>query len=172
MESVLEFINMNYIWLIIIAVVILLALVGYIADKQGFGNSQKSKNKKNNKLENENSKIEKLEKINEDESNNDLIKEDLDIEKVIDEELKYDDEESLIEEQLEEIDEQLVEDTDKLIENNDLDSQFKSIEFNEEDDFNIDDDFNKVLNDVENSSNDLYMEMPKEIDEEEDVWKF
>ena len=35
-SRVLDFINVNYIWLILIAIVVLLALVGYIADKQGY----------------------------------------------------------------------------------------------------------------------------------------
>ena len=162
MESVLDFINVNYIWLILIAIVVLLALVGYIADKQGFGNSQKSKNNKAETEENkkEITEFEKIEKTNEVENNN-LIKDNLNTENLLNEQKE---EELIIEEPLEEINETLIEDNDSDLEINNIDN-------NEEDDFNIDDDFNKVLKDVENSSNDIYMEMPEEI-EEESVWKF
>ena len=48
----LDFINSNYIWLIIIAVVLLLALIGYIAEKNGFGKKlEKIPEKKEDTLE-------------------------------------------------------------------------------------------------------------------------
>ena len=34
MDGLLDFINANYIWIIIIVVIILLAIVGFIADKK------------------------------------------------------------------------------------------------------------------------------------------
>ena len=41
----MDFINDNLIWLIIIAVVLILAIIGYIAEKNGFGNNNKKTNK-------------------------------------------------------------------------------------------------------------------------------
>ena len=41
METFLDFVNANYIWLIVIAIIILLAIIGYIAEKQGFGRKEK-----------------------------------------------------------------------------------------------------------------------------------
>lgn len=42
----MQFISDNYVWIIIIVIVLLLALIGYLADKQGFGANMKKKDKK------------------------------------------------------------------------------------------------------------------------------
>ena len=59
MNTFLEFINNNYIWLIIIFIILLLALIGYIAEKQGF--KVNSKSKKENNIDKK-EKIDKIEK--------------------------------------------------------------------------------------------------------------
>lgn len=41
----MQFISDNYVWIIVIVIVLLLALIGYLADKQGFGASMKKNNK-------------------------------------------------------------------------------------------------------------------------------
>ena len=48
-----QFINDNLIWLIIIGSVLVLALIGYIAEKNGFGTNTKKDSKKEDKIENE-----------------------------------------------------------------------------------------------------------------------
>ena len=170
MESVLEFINMNYIWLIIIAVIILLALVGYIADKQGFSNNLKNKSDKKKKIDDskdDDSKLLEIDKnLKQEDKKINLDNENLNIENK--EELTDDYDYSLMEEELEEIDEPLIEDLPSIDENNDLNSE--NIEL--DDDLNIDDDFNKVLDDVENTSSSLDVKIPNEVDDEEDIWKF
>lgn len=169
MESVLEFINMNYIWLIIIAVVILLALVGYIADKQGFSNNLKKKNDKK-KMDVSKDNESKFVEINKDSKQEDkeitFDNDNLNIENK--EELTDDYDDSLMEEELEEIDEPLIEDLPNIDENNDFNSESTELD----DDLNIDDDFNKVLDDVENTSNSIDVKIPNEVDDEEDIWKF
>lgn len=169
MESVLEFINMNYIWLIIIDVVILLALVGYIADKQGFSNNLKKKNdkKKIDDSKDDDSKLLEIDKnLKQEDKKINLDNENLNIENKGELTDDYDD--SLMEEELEEIDEPLIEDLPNIDENNILNSE--NIEL--DDDLNIDDDFNKVLDDVENTSSSLDVKIPNEVDDEEDIWKF
>lgn len=41
----MQFISDNYVWIIIIVVILLLAFIGYLADKQGFGANMKKNNK-------------------------------------------------------------------------------------------------------------------------------
>lgn len=169
MESVLEFINMNYIWLIIIAVVILLALVGYIADKQGFSNNLKKKNdkKKMDVSKDNESKFVEIDKDSKQEDKEITFGNDnLNIENK--EELTGDYDDSLMEEELEEIEEPLIENLPNIDENNDFNSESTELD----DDLNIDDDFNKVLDDVENTSNSIDVKIPNEVDDEEDIWKF
>ena len=51
MSQIIEYIVQHYIWIIICIVLILLAIIGYYADKTNFGQGKKEKNKKNDLLE-------------------------------------------------------------------------------------------------------------------------
>lgn len=160
MESVLEFIRVNYIWLLIIAVIILFALVGYIADKQGFtGNFNKKEKKIKPEKNDKDEKIVEIEKTP-------IVEEKLDTNETI--------EDNIVEEELEQIDETIDLENEKLEQvGNDeiLDDEFED----SQEDLNIDQDFNKLLEDVEETSNEANIELPEdkpvELDEE-DIWKF
>lgn len=58
--DIMEFLEANYIWMIVVAVILVMTIIGFIADKHGFG---KKESKKQNKIEmpiqsNENIKVE------------------------------------------------------------------------------------------------------------------
>lgn len=173
MEGLLQFINNNYIWLIIIAVVILFALIGYIADKNGFNSKKQNSTDKINKVEQSKpeSKIEANKKGKKEKQEF--------IEEIVDEE------------ELEQIDETLMEEID--LNDEDLNLGIESVheektkeeqkktskkikntsktkeEIIQTSDLDIDKDFNKVLDDVEEKSSEVNIEIPED---EEDIWKF
>lgn len=157
MESVLEFIRVNYIWLLVIAVIILFALVGYIAEKQGFTGITSNKEK--------NKKMKKDTKKSKD------VVEEIPNETIPTEELTFDEadlNDVVAEEELEEIVETIDSETESL-------EQIDEEILDKKEDLNIDQDFNQVLEDVEETSNEANIELPKEdiIElEEEDIWKF
>lgn len=57
MDTILDFISDNYFWIILIVVILLMALIGYIAEKQGFGKKAKKPEKV---LENVNVPLEQI----------------------------------------------------------------------------------------------------------------
>lgn len=80
----MEFIEENYIWLIIIAVIVVMTIIGYIADKTDFGKNKTEKVKKEKTKKEKKSKKEKqkeTEKLNEEEMELpiELPKDDIDI---------------------------------------------------------------------------------------------
>ncbi|MBE6159716.1 MAG: hypothetical protein E7157_01560 [Lactobacillales bacterium] len=154
MESVLEFVRVNYVWLLIIAVIILFAIVGYIAEKQGFTGINGNKEKKKKELKKEKKVVEEI-------SNENISNEEI----VTAQEVDLND--AVAEEELEEITET-------------IDAENESLEPIEEildrkEDLNIDEDFNQVLEDVEETSSEAKIEIPEDETieiEEEDIWKF
>lgn len=229
METFLNFINANYIWLVVIAIIILLALIGYIAEKQGFG---KKEEKKQDKIvddkkevettlveENLNSVADNSEKDTNLEDNSlisDNIKDDtlnetkegplLESENTINNEVNNEISEEIVnndetKEELENIEElkdsnntelkevsKTEEDSESgesKKENNinkeeDLYAPFGDQEFKKEEDskLNIDKDFNKLLENVEDSTDETDVELPKiesttkEELEDDDIWRF
>lgn len=159
MEGFLEFINANYIWLIIVAAVILFALIGYIADKHGFNNTKKVKKEEINPVENNNKEIKEK-------NDKSIKKEKMDTVELI--------EDINPEEELEQIEEVLMEEINVDEEQLELTkTNEKQSSYNE--DLNIDQDFNKLLEDVEETTNEANIQIPEDTPieiEEEDIWKF
>lgn len=50
MDKIIEFIISNYVWFIVIAVIIIMAIIGYIADKTEFGKNKEKKEEQNNEI--------------------------------------------------------------------------------------------------------------------------
>ena len=63
MENFMSFVEANYIWLIIIGVILVLSLIGYIAEKNGYKKVEKDAKEKDK--ENENIKKEEIKEISE-----------------------------------------------------------------------------------------------------------
>ncbi len=61
----MEFLTDNYIWIIVIVVVILMTIIGYIAEKTNFGKKEFSKKKNNKKVEEKEMEIKAEEKKSE-----------------------------------------------------------------------------------------------------------
>ena len=191
----MEFLMDNYIWIMIICIVLLMALIGYIAEKQGFGTKENIKKEKKSKKEEVIEPIKEEKEPVEEISNEDTFEEPGVTEEV-------DDFENSVEEQVDdnEFEEESMEE-ESLSENNEEESDDnKDLEeqeevSNEEEDLfvgldgtpnaygnqelNIDKDFNNILDDVEDSTEDVDMELPKvdsnELEEEleeDDIWKF
>lgn len=51
MEDVINFLEANYLWVIIIAAVLIITLIGYIADKKGFGKPKSKKKRQEEEIE-------------------------------------------------------------------------------------------------------------------------
>lgn len=176
MDTILSFISENITWVIAIAVILLLALIGYIAEKQGFG-----KENKNNKKEDSvaiNQELMQKQIVNEDINSNFEQPEESDnnsdsIDAYSDhvDNLKEDNTED-------EKQEDSTEEAEKKDINDDLYAPFGDKKFKNPDNLNIDKDFNSVLDDVEEATDEVDIELPnieptsKEELEEEDIWKF
>jgi hypothetical protein len=197
MDLVLNFINNNYVWLLIVFIIILMALIGYIAENQGNLKQEKKKNtlesdsyrKKDIEKSNSNEALEESIDYNENQENIN----DFEIDSNIDElDLKEEVKEEPIEEDMsdkKDLEEDIAD--NKTKEENisdeknsedpieeDLYAPLGNKEFNR--DLNIDKDFNNILDDVEETAEEADIELPKlnETDEEsletdeEDIWKF
>ena len=68
--DIMTFMEENYIVLILVGVIILMTIIGYIADKTDFGKKDKKKDKKENKKQNE-----VVEDINEEQVDNSFVEE-------------------------------------------------------------------------------------------------
>lgn len=161
MESVLDFISVNYIWLLIIAVIILLAILGYIAEQNGFTENMKKTKKKNSKLNDLTSTM--SENIDENKKNDDIDTNDDGFQPVKDVEL---------EEEL-----QLLEDVELEEELQSLeDAELEELDTNyNENNLNNNQDFNKVSKEVKDVKNKVNIESNEENSielDEEDIWKF
>ena len=200
-----QFINDNYLWLSIIAVVLMLAIIGYIAEKNGFGANTKKKDKKETNKENElenkitdettpvQDEIISFENSEESEKNDEPIDISAELE---DEPIDNSNEETIEEptvEPVEEVkevnfeepavepveeanevntEEPAVEKIETPVINNeeDLYAPFGDQEFNQ--DLNIDQDFNKILDDVDEATKLADSKESTPNTEEEDIWKF
>lgn len=227
METFLSFINANYIWIVIIAIIILLALIGYIAEKQGFG---KKEEKKQDNIVNDKKKVEPTlveENLNSIGDNSEIVENtNLEDNTLISDNIKNDTlnetkeepllesentinneekEESInneeIKEEKENIDDSKDSDNTEVKEDSKTEENSKSNEVQEENDINkeeelyapfgnqefkkeedsnlnIDKDFNKLLENVEDSTDETDVELPKiesttkdEL-EDDDIWRF
>lgn len=179
MDTVLEFISDNYFWIILIAVILLMALIGYIAEQQGFGNGQKVPKEKKPKKE----KKEKIQEIKpveavqeqpivmEQEVTPEIVQEQS-IEEVVD---SINESPTISEEAVPQTVEQPVEEKTE----EDLYAPLGDTEVRPTNDLNIDRDFNNVLEDVEETADEADIELPnmdsvepEELEEDEDIWKF
>ena len=68
--DIMTFMEENYIVLILVGVIILMTIIGYIADKTDFGKKDKKKDKKENKKQNE-----VVEDVNEEQEDNSFVEE-------------------------------------------------------------------------------------------------
>ena len=216
-----QFINDNYLWLSIIAVVLMLAIIGYIAEKNGFGTNAKKKDKKETNKENElenkitdettpvQDEIISFENSEEPEKNDEPIDISAELEdepidnsneetieeptvEPVEEANEVNSEEPTVEpveeanevnteeptvEPVEEVnevstEEPAVEKIETPVINNeeDLYAPFGDQEFNQ--DLNIDQDFNKILDDVDEATKLADSKESTPNTEEEDIWKF
>lgn len=176
MESVLNFINDNYIWIIIIALVLLMALIGYIAEQQGFGNTKdkKKKEKPNKKIEEP--IFEEMEETVVEEPIEEVVEENPTQEEISEEFVP----EQTNEEETEEL-EPSEEPAQEIEEDQeDLYAPLGDKEFKSSNDLNIDKVFNDVLDDVEETANEADIELPNldttdinlDSEDDEDIWKF
>ena len=197
MENIMTFVEQNYIWILIIIGVLLMTIIGYIADKNGLGKKKKVKENKKNTIE-VNKEVVAIPNV--DDTKNIEIDEFKDIKEYNDEVLEFEQPVENIEIVQEENIEQGVNDVQvETIENN-VENKINNFEFddfenNEEpnevlekievpeanltSNLDIENDFNRLLDDVEESSDIISYELPKiesfdstDLSEEDDIWKF
>ena len=194
MENIMTFVEQNYIWILIIVGVLLMTLIGYIADKNGIGKKKKENN--NNKIEVNkevvaipNIEDAKNNKKNEFKDKKEYNEETLDFEQVENTEniLEENIEQTVNDTQVEKIENNVenkinnfeFEDFENKEEMNDLSEKIEVPEANLTSNLDIENEFNRLLDDVEESSDIISYELPKiesfdstELSEEDDIWKF
>lgn len=208
MENIMTFVEQNYIWVLIIIGVLLMTLIGYIADKNGIGKKKKKDDNKNNTIE-VNKEVVAIPNI-EDAKNLEIdefkdIKEyneeaiDFEQQKIVEEPTVFEQVENTENEMEENIEQTVndvqVEEIENNVENKINNFDFEDFENNEESNvsfekvevpdvnltsnLDIENDFNRLLDDVEESSDVISYELPKiesfdstELSEEDDIWKF
>lgn len=170
--NILDFITKNLIWIIIVFIVILLALIGYIAEKEGLLKNKKKQPKEklktikdykeDNKLTENINLIENKDNFEKSLENKEDEKEDIEKEESID------NNEVLLND--------LSDDTEQI--NEDLYAPFGDQTFEPSKNTNIDRDFNDLMDEVDEVAEKADIEVPdiKEITEkeldDEDIWKF
>ena len=173
MEIILEFINENYFWIILIAVILLMSLIGYITEQQGINKSEKVvKNKKPKKEKKAKQIKETVEDVPNVETIEPVTEQEVDsISEPREEQIEEIATEPILTEQVQE---EIVPEIDE-----ELFAPIEEQKINRENDLNIDKDFNHVLEDVEETADEADIELPKldsvssdELDDEEDIWKF
>lgn len=194
MENIMTFVEQNYIWILIIVGVLLMTLIGYIADKNGIGKKKKENN--NNKIE-VNKEVVAIPNI--EDAKNIKIDEFKDIKEYNEETLDFEqveNTENILEENIEQtVNDTQVEEIENNVENkinnfefedfenkeemNDLSEKIEVPEANLTSNLDIENEFNRLLDDVEESSDIISYELPKiesfdstELSEEDDIWKF
>ena len=192
MEEVITFIEQNYIWILIIIGVLLMALIGYIADKKGLGKNKKVKEKNNNEIQ-INKEVIKIPNI--DDVSNTKLDEFKDIKEYDEQPIEIKNTEDIKENKEQSINDVFVEeiennveskinnfDFEENIDQQEINDSFEKIEVPEANltsNLDIENEFNKLLYDVEESSDEISYELPKidsfestDLSEEDDIWKF
>lgn len=192
MEEVITFIEQNYIWILIIIGVLLMTLIGYIADKKGLGKNKKVKEKNNNEIQ-INKEVIKIPNI--DDVSNTKLDEFKDIKEYDEQPIEIKNTEDIKENKEQSINDVFVEeiennveskinnfDFEENIDQQEINDSFEKIEVPEANltsNLDIENEFNKLLYDVEESSDEISYELPKidsfestDLSEEDDIWKF